>query len=206
MENLNYENIVKSVEAKTRIALKRIKNHVDYGCHVGHSGGKDSNVVWHLAKSLFPDIMVIHNTKPLYFDKPSGKTDVHTMTLQYLYEYVIPNSHTVLFVESKKMEQVVYDLGLECQIDGSRADEYTRSGKSSTFVVDGVNVERSNMTEYVEEGLFLMSFCYPIFDWTSNDVFNYHLVNNIPLSREYLSDEEYIIWQEQTGKDILWRR
>jgi len=53
---------------KVDSALKIITNFVERfknSVYLAHSGGKDSVVIHHLTKQIKPDIMIIHNVKPM---------------------------------------------------------------------------------------------------------------------------------------------
>ena len=178
---------------KVENALKQIKKCSNKKFYLGHSGGKDSAVILHLALQVFKpeDIVIIHNVKPLYEDKPKGKTDTHIETLKYLYEYVIPQVKEVIFITPNKMEDTLKFHNLDCQIDGTRIEENNRVDKSATFIENGVEKSRKELKPFVETGLFGISFCYPIYDWTDDDVYNYIKDNKIKISKEYLRDEKF---------------
>jgi 3'-phosphoadenosine 5'-phosphosulfate sulfotransferase (PAPS reductase)/FAD synthetase len=83
---------------------------------------------------------------------------------------------------------------LKLQIDGTRVDEFNRDEKSNTFEINGVQVSRMEMTHFFKNGLFGLDFLCPIYDWSANDVFEYHKLNSIPLSTEYMGDKDYLEW------------
>ena len=184
---------------KSKQLIKELIDKHPTGIYCGHSGGKDSSVVFHLALEFYPEMHVLHNVKKLFEtnqSEPVGQTDVNADTLKLFYEYTVPQAKNVIMLAPDKMQSTIKEFGLTCQIDGTRRDECERYEKSSIFVRDGIEVNREELPEYVADGLFGMSFLYPIYDWNSTDVFNYIKLNNIPLSDEYLTDPEYIEWQK----------
>jgi len=169
-------HITPDLERKVELAKLRITEAVSVfgdSLFLGHSGGKDSTVIYHLTKSVFPDIKVVH----------TPKTDTHRDTIMFLYE--LSMGQRIDFVPASMMEQYLKNTGLRCQIDGTRAAEYNRDTKSTDLVVDGVSVSRENMPAFVESGLFGMSVLYPIVEWTDEEVFTWLRANEISISLEY---------------------
>lgn len=174
-------------------ALDFLQNRYDeYGdsLFVGTSGGKDSAVILDLMRRINPHVLVVHNTKGI---NDGSLTSMDVRTLKHLYSYVCSIS-PVIFCKSSNMEFMMQKYDLRMQVDGSREDESTRDGKSTSVVVDGKLVSRANIP-WVAEGLFGLKVAYPIKEWTSNDVFDYHKKYSIPLSDEYLDDPEYQLWR-----------
>jgi len=187
---------------KIKIAQNRIKEILEYynfdEIYIGHSGGKDSSVVMHLAHSINPNIAVIHNGKNIYdpYENP-GPTDVNIKTLKFLYEYTLSKANFITLVKSEKMADYLKTQKYKVQIDGTRIDEYLRDKKSNTFEINGVQVSRENMnSHWHKKGLFGLDFLVPIYDWSSEDVFEYHKIHNILLSEEYITDPEYLKWRQ----------
>ena len=142
---------------------------------LGHSGGKDSCVIHQLANTVASNLLIVHTPKP----------STHPKTVEFLYNLAVSN--TIMMVPSDKMEAFVASHSLRCQIDGTRIDEANRKdGRSTTFVQNNVNKSRTEMSHFVENGLFGLSMVYPIFDWTDDEVFDYIKSHNIPLSEEYV--------------------
>ena len=164
-------------EDKVKTAISRIeKAYENFGTSLfcGHSGGKDSVVIFDLAQKVYPKITVIHNSK----------SNTHPDTVKFLYG--VSEKHNVLFVPPSNMERAIKTYGLRCQIDGTRIAECSRTdGRSTDFVVDNKNVSREVMTEFVENGLYGMGMLYPIYDWTDEEVWEYISVNNLSISNEY---------------------
>jgi len=176
---------------KVKVALDRIAKAAKLNNNqifMGHSGGKDSTVIYDLTKKVLgKDFRVVHNIKPMLGtsgNKVGALTEMHSETLQFLYTKVCP-THPVLFLHSSEMERLLKIYDTKCQIDGSRLCEYTREGKSSEFIKNGKSVSRSEMTEYIENGIFGLNMCYPIFDWSDYEVFEYIDKNNLIISEEY---------------------
>lgn len=186
---------------KVELALHRIKHlhrlFVSTNVFVGHSGGKDSCVILHLAKQVFPHIHIVHNVKPILGtgDKEEDKlTEMYPETLAFLYEEVC-KKNTVTLMHSSKMEDYVRSKGFLCQIDGARVAEAGRIGKSANFIYEGQNINRAELPNYLTEGLlpfgiFGLHICYPIYDWEDEDVFRYLIKNQIPFSAEYENNGE----------------
>ena len=203
MEELTKEEELelKIEEAKSRIQ-GMLKWYAPHEVYCGHSGGKDSSTIMHLVHSVNENIPVIHNGKRTYVqkrDKVSGPTDVDIRTLEFLYQYTLNQADYITLVKTHKMKDYLKGPGKQfrVQVDGTRLDEFDRDAKSNTFEINGKQVSRAEVTHWVQNGLFGLNFLMPIFDWTSEDVFDYHKLNNIPLSEEYLDDKEYQEWNKQ---------
>jgi len=185
---------------KVKEALDRIERVVGPFCDevfVGHSGGKDSCVINHLATQVLGQVPLVHNVKPMLGtsgDPVAALTEMHPETLEFLYSEVCKN-HRVTFMHSVFMPSWITMNRMTLQIDGARQAEASRPGKSSDFIRDGVNVNRSLMSYYEPKGIFGLGICYPIFDWSDDDVFDYLYHYKIPFSKEYLKNGEYDSWK-----------
>jgi 3'-phosphoadenosine 5'-phosphosulfate sulfotransferase (PAPS reductase)/FAD synthetase len=160
---------------------------------MGHSGGKDSCTILHLMKQVVPDdFIIVHNVKPMFGstgDPVLSLTEMHPGTLYHLYENVAKDN-VVHFMHSSKMEKFISDNDLQCQVDGARISEANREGKSANFIMGGKSYNRKELKAMIADGLFGIHFCYPIFDWTDRDVFDYLTSNDIPFSQEYFENGE----------------
>jgi 3'-phosphoadenosine 5'-phosphosulfate sulfotransferase (PAPS reductase)/FAD synthetase len=168
---------------------------------VGHSGGKDSQVISHLVREVLTCPVekpyFVHNVKPIYIRdmNPVEKlTAMDPMTLEFLYTKVC-REIDITFMHSSQMPEFIEFNDIGCQIDGARSCESGRQGKSGEIIVRGEPVSRDLMGPFVEEGMFGISFIYPIFDWSDDDVFDYLVENSIPFSMEYLKNGEYYAYQ-----------
>ncbi len=187
---------------KTAVALERITKAAHLvgtnGIFAGHSGGKDSCVIHHLAKRVLGhNLVTVHNVKPMLGtsgDPVAALTEMHPETLEFLYSNVCKNGQ-VLFMHSSNMPDWVERNSMRMQIDGARIAEANRPGKSSDIIRNGVNVNRSLMTEIEPVGIFGLTICYPILDWSDEDVFDYLHENNLPFSDEYMKNGEYDSWK-----------
>lgn len=191
--------------AKSR--LETVLNKIGDKIFLGHSGGKDSQTILHLARSMGFNGKIVHNIKPLLGtsgDPVAALTEMHPETLNFLYTNVC-RKNRVEFLHSSGMEEWVKDNGMLCQIDGARTEEATRAGKSANIIRNGVSVNRALMTEFEPCGIFNLQISYPIYDWTGYDVFDYLCANKVELSREYATDAEYLQWEKDTGRWILAR-
>ena len=152
------------------VALNRLETHIKAGFCIGHSGGKDSSVVHHLA-----NVVGKFNLPVIHTSKTTGFNAIHPKTLEFLYSrpFVIE-----LYPEGT-------DYPYIGQVDGTRADEAERLNKSTELIVNGVSINRKYMSAYNPHGLFSKEFVYPIYDWTDDMVWLYHAENNIPHSAEY---------------------
>ena len=154
-----------------------IQQHISAGFCVGHSGGKDSNVVHYLANvELGLKLPVAHTSKT------KGFNAIHPATLLHLYSRPFPIE---LYPEGT-------DFPYRGQIDGTRADEAERLEKSNDLIVNGQAINRKYMEPYNPSGLFGMKFIYPIFDWNDAMVWAFHLRGNLPFSDEYEQEQELI--------------
>ena len=144
--------------------------------YVGHSGGKDSCVVLHLMKQIDPEVKVVHT--------PKLQDKMLPETLEYFY-YSMCQANVVYIVPFEHMDNFIIRNNLMMQIDGSRRDECDRTDRSDDFVKGGENVNRKDLPQFVEEGLFGVPQLYPIYDWTDDEVWRYIKENNIQVSKEY---------------------
>ena len=143
---------------------------------VGHSGGKDSDLVRALAdRAGFGSLDTVHNPKL------EGSNAVHAHTRELLYE--MATFRPVMHIPAHAMAKSGYQL----QIDGTRRQEATRTdGRSTDIVCNGQSMNRAQMPMLVPRGLFDMTFFYPIVEWTDAQVWAAIAYLEIPFSREYL--------------------
>ena len=159
--------------SKVDQALARIRNLDLAGVYIGHSGGKDSAAILHLADTAVPNHVfpIVHTPKP-------GET--HPKTIEYLYRLGRP------VVYLPKDSAVTFGLDLSVQIDGTRIDEHDRTdGRSTDFIDNGVARPRTELRSFVARGLFGRSFLYPIYDWSTAEVWDYLRENQVHVSEEY---------------------
>lgn len=181
---------------KIKAAHLRIKTAYEIhgnSIFLGHSGGKDSCVINHLTKQVIPDYKIVHNVKPMLGtsgDPVAALTEMYPSTLVFLYSNVSVNQ-PVEFLHSSQMPNYIERNNLTCQIDGARIEEHDRPGKSSNIIRNGESVNRKEMTEYEPNGIFGLAICYPILDWSSQDIFDYLVAHNLPFSNEYIENGEY---------------
>jgi 3'-phosphoadenosine 5'-phosphosulfate sulfotransferase (PAPS reductase)/FAD synthetase len=146
--------------------------------YVGHSGGKDSVLVrWLTDRALGPGVMTIHTPKP------SGiRNEVHPLTKEFLYSLNRP----ILYVpDGENLPR----LGYKVQIDGTRvAEADRRDGRDIGLIVEGREVSRTETPLYLTSGLFGQNFCYPIYDWSDEEVWAAIFHYDIPVSPEYYHD------------------
>ena len=187
-----------SLLEKTNSALyyieKCVSEHGNAG-FLGHSGGKDSIVIHHLAQLMIDhqSLVIVHNVKPLLGtsgDPIAELTEMHPETLDFLYASVCVNNE-INFLHSSMMQQWIIDHAVKYQIDGARKAEYDRPGKSSNIIRNGKDVNRSEMNWYEPDGIFGLAIVYPIFDWSDQDVWDYIITNKLAFSEEYLKNGEY---------------
>ena len=193
-------NKIENAKARIAAAVEKHKGAV----FLGHSGGKDSQVILHLTQKILPDVKIVHNVKPMLGTSGSAVgalTEMWPETLQFLYTHTC-RKNQVMFMKSDKMKQWIKDNNVTCQIDGARIDECNRPGKSSDIIRNGVACNRSTMVEYEPTGIFGLGISYPILDWDNYDVFNYLHENSQYISKEYLKDADYNEWHNATGKWI----
>lgn len=188
---------------KEHAALVRVKEAIDlYGTmtFVGHSGGKDSCVIHHMAQRFKPDITLVHNVKPMLAsvsnDAVAKLTAMHESTLEFLYSNVALKNR-MSFMPAHMMERFIRENNLKCQIDGARIAEANRPGKSSNFIHNGINVNRKDLKPFIENGMFGLYVCYPIFDWSDDDVFDYIVKHEIQLSDEYFENGEIMAYLDK---------
>jgi 3'-phosphoadenosine 5'-phosphosulfate sulfotransferase (PAPS reductase)/FAD synthetase len=168
----------------TQRACDLIARHVRVGFCVGHSGGKDSNVVHYLSNlEMGLNLPVAHTSKT------TGFNAIHPATLRHLYSRPFPIE---LYPEGT-------NFPYKGQIDGTRADEAERLNKSNDLIVNGEAINRKYMQPYNPVGLFGLQFIYPIFDWNDEMVWAFHLKHDIPFSDEY--EREHAILE--TAKRLL---
>lgn len=160
-------------------AIDRLRRFaISSSTYVGHSGGKDSVVVHHLAKKAFgPKVPVVHTPKI------TGFNAVHPATVDFLYR--LSAEEGLYIVTGKNMREFLADHELSFQVDGTRADECDRTDRSSDVVVDGKTISRSEMPVVTYDGLFGQASVFPIFDWSDDDVWGYIEEQGLAVSEEY---------------------
>lgn len=145
------------------------------GLFVGHSGGKDSVVVRWLTDNAFKDVPTVHTVK-----SAGVRNAVHSLTRDFLYSLGRP----VLYVPDNA--ELLYSLGLDTQIDGTRrAEASRRDGRDVGLIVNGNERSRAETPLYLENGIFGLNLIYPIFDWSDEDVWATIFAYDIPYSLEY---------------------
>ena len=162
---------------------------------LGHSGGKDSIVIHHLAQQVIDSqsLLIVHNVKPLLGtsgDPVAELTEMHPETLDFLYSTVCKTSE-VQFLHSSMMKFWILKNAVTYQIDGARKAEADRPGKSSNIIRDGKDVNRAEMNWFEPVGIFNLAILYPIYDWSDQDVWDYIITNKLTFSDEYLKNGEY---------------
>jgi 3'-phosphoadenosine 5'-phosphosulfate sulfotransferase (PAPS reductase)/FAD synthetase len=175
------------MEDKIRAAIRRIeaaKELFGNGLFLGHSGGKDSCVIYRLTKAIVPNIKVLHTLK----FKPDGAPDMHPATWHFV--KALAAEETITFVSKDETQEVLDQLRLRCQIDGTRIDEADRTEKSNHLIVNGKEINRRNMPCFVGSGIFNLSILYPIYDWTDHEVWKYIHEWKVPVSDEYIETGE----------------
>ncbi len=141
--------IDKVADARSRIAEAYEhtgKNHL----YSAYSGGKDSQAVLSLVRSVVPNPIIIHNSH----DGEKIDPDVGAVI-------VLPPKKTIVPIFLRSVD-------LRGQIDGTRRDE------DKTVIFDGQEIHRSEMTcWFTNRGVFYLTCYFPIYDWTEEDVFRY---------------------------------
>ena len=168
------------VQALVNQAINRLSQHFHAGTDlsrvfVGHSGGKDSCLVYHLTGMTFGHDRV----QAFHTPKLAGPNVVHPLTRQFLYSRPFP----VLYYPGSPKA-----VGFDAQIDGTRIHEAERTnGRSTTVVFDGQEVPRTELSsDYTERGIFDLKVAFPIVDWTDAEVWAVIHTLKIPYSLEYL--------------------
>ena len=181
---MNKELAAKVESAKAIIddAVGRFGLSAIYG---GTSGGKDSVCVRHLFEQEHGpnSIEWVHNAK--------GYPDTHPYTVNLLYAMAV-QGQDVNFVHRSHMENHVDRCGYQAQIDGSRRAEYDRTVKCTTVMVDGLDINRKDMPPILENSMFGLTFIYPIYNWSDQDVFDYLESQGIYLTPEYTGEHNLI--------------
>lgn len=160
---------------RAKSILRKIPEEIKDGIFVGHSGGKDSIVVYDLVtKFLQPKVPVLHTPKP---EGINNETDIETV--KFLYSR--PFSIMYIPLGNPLPE------GFKTQVDGTRREEYNRkNGKSIDFISNGVSTSRQDLNSpYSSNGILGLNLVYPIYDWTDAEVWAYIAVNELEYSREY---------------------
>ena len=160
---------------KVQESLELIRNyHRKWGnrMFVGHSGGKDSCVVHHLARQVHL-FGTVHNPKD----------EVVPETRNFLYQ--LSMRCPINFVPKQHMPDFLTRNNLKLQIDGSRQAEWNRESRSTNIIAGGKEVNRKEMQPFVTGGVFGLNILYPIVYWTDADVWRYIKLHNIKVSDEY---------------------
>lgn len=119
-------------------------------CYGAYSGGKDSRAVLQIVRSVYPNVLVIHNG---HAGEDIGDVD------------------GVLCVKEPKAAMVpifLQTVDLKLQFDGTRKDE------DKTVIFEGQEIHRSKMPGWsTSQGVFGLNCVFPIWDWTEEEVFEY---------------------------------
>lgn len=136
------------IKATEKIIMEAVANHGNT-LYLAYSGGKDSRVLLHITRRLYPSMLVIHNEHP---GETPGDVD-GMLTVR------APKSNVPGFLKFVK---------LEAQMDGTRRDE------DKTVQFDGKEIHRRDMPDYYsEQGLFGLHTWYPLIDWTQKEIDTY---------------------------------
>lgn len=143
------------IQQKIQAAQQRIKDTVELvglnRVYAAYSGGKDSLAVLRLCRELYPEMLAIHNCHDGEGIDPS-----------------IPN---VLSINQPKAEMVpafLKTVTLAAQIDGTRRDE------DKTVIFESEEIHRSKMPNWkTDTGVFGLLCCFPLFDWSEEEVYQY---------------------------------
>lgn len=144
---------VKDIRVNASLAV--IKEAVEkHGNKVfaGYSGGKDSKVILHLARTVCPTLVAVHNSHP------EEKCDL---------------KEGVVIIKEPKSNFIEYlkYVDVTASIDGTRLAE---EGKS--VIWDGKEIERAEMKDLGMInpcGVFNLEIYYPILHWSDKDVWDY---------------------------------
>jgi 3'-phosphoadenosine 5'-phosphosulfate sulfotransferase (PAPS reductase)/FAD synthetase len=154
--------------------IKKFVSATDKQMYCATSGGKDSAVIMYLVSLVYPDCLYIHN--------PKDDTDPRTISMLYDYS----KQYNIIYCHGSKMPDVIKRFGFLGQVDGTKRCEWDRTDKSSDVIIDGINVNRKEMSaHWVTKGIWDIQNLYPILDWSDEKVFTFCYENNIPLSKEY---------------------
>lgn len=168
----------KVLQAKQRLLVHC--GGLERGVYIGHSGGKDSCVVTDLALTyLSPFTPIVHNLK---------EKGVHPLTQQFLYRTA--EEWGIDFVRVRDMEKYLKTKGYVLQIDGTRRAEFDRTDRSNLVMVEGKEVNRADMPEFIPDGRFGLKMLYPIVDWTDDEVWEYIHRTKLAVSEEYADQLE----------------
>ena len=77
---------------RTRLRIKQFYEKLDGEVHVSHSGGKDSTVLLHLVRSIFPEVKAVHVAVPKYPETAAFLNTVSNLEVlhpKYTYPQVI---------------------------------------------------------------------------------------------------------------------
>lgn len=114
------------------------------------SGGKDSRATLKLVQSVYPEVTIIHNGH-------AGEE--------------VGDQVGVLCIREPKAAMVpifLQTVDLRLQFDGTRRDE------DKTVIFEGEEIHRSQMPTWkCSNGVFGLSCCFPLWDWTEEEVFAY---------------------------------
>lgn len=173
-------------------SLERIQKAIDaYGddLSVACSFGKDSIVVLTLALKLKPDILVVWNNtanehpETIKFAKQIvSKYKLNFCEMRALVSFFevtkemnLPtptNRSCCDYLKLKPTQFINKELGIKANLTGLRRDESLNRAK---LPEEGWDTQIKDLYRY-----------NPIVDWTELDIYNYHIVHNIPMNPLYM--------------------
>ncbi len=170
-------NRIEKLSALSIHFLQSLKNTETF--YLAHSGGKDSIVIYHLAKLADLQFYAYHTNTTI---DPKG-------TLKFIRDNY-PDVEILHPTES--FYQLVKRKGLPTRLARFCCEylkEYASIGKN---VIEGVRASESKNrkgrdyihcdTRKIQKGA---KHIYPIYDWTDNDVWNYIKIHNLPVAPAY---------------------
>jgi 3'-phosphoadenosine 5'-phosphosulfate sulfotransferase (PAPS reductase)/FAD synthetase len=183
--------------------------------YIAFSGGKDSTVLLHLVRKVSPDIKVVfHDT-----GVEARQTYDYIKTMP---EIIITKPNTTFYEVVKKYGwpgfKAQHHDGNKCcvYLKEKPAKELNKKmGFDLTFLGLTIHESRNRFLLLKSRGWLYrkkdgMWKCYPIWDWTEKDVWDYIKENNIPYNKGYdcgwrrcgcMPCTAHFKWQERLAKE-----
>lgn len=176
----------KEYKSQIRNSLKIINQAFkEHECYVSFSGGKDSTVLTHLALSINKDIPVWHwDYGDDLMPRPIEKEVLNN--LKYL-------GATNIIINKRQGKGEDTSSGYKQFFNQIKSNKRLYGWDMGLI---GVRREESNRRKHKYVNYFQDGNCYPLLDWSSDDIWTYIVSNDLPYPEVYNYYAEVLGWDK----------